>query len=98
MSEYSPQIPTPFDPAIYLHSELDLLQDAPASLSHSDELEALQQCIADDKAQKTNLGVVIQHRAWRTTEVFRSEDYLIGISSLQLLEGTRVANLSQTRH
>jgi chromosome transmission fidelity protein 18 len=73
MSEYSPYIPTSFDPALYLHSEADLA-DGPSSLSHSDELEALQQCTAADKAEKSKRGIVIQHRAWITEEVFRSEE------------------------
>lgn len=77
MSNYSPDIPTSFDPAIYLHSEIDLPQDAPR---YSDDIEALQQCAAEDKARKISERVVIQHRAWNITEVFRSEeDYAIGI-------------------
>ncbi|KAH7128575.1 chromosome transmission fidelity protein 18 [Dendryphion nanum] len=74
MSDYSPQLPTSFDPAIYLHSDLQVLQDAPASVSHSDELEAIAQCIKEDVQKKTELGIVIQHRAWNTAEAFRSEE------------------------
>ncbi|KAF1997792.1 hypothetical protein P154DRAFT_470405, partial [Amniculicola lignicola CBS 123094] len=76
MSSYSPEFPTSFDPAIYLHSEpaLPAPQDAFPSLSHSDELEVLQQCIAEQIAEKTKRGIVIQHRAWNTAEAFRSEE------------------------
>ncbi|KAF2472798.1 chromosome transmission fidelity protein 18 [Lindgomyces ingoldianus] len=78
MSTYSPQLPTSFDPAIHLHSEFECSQDAPLSLSVSDDLEALQQCIDNDKIEKNKQGIVIQHRAWNTAEVFRSEeDYSI---------------------
>ncbi|KAF2127529.1 chromosome transmission fidelity protein 18 [Dothidotthia symphoricarpi CBS 119687] len=72
MSSYSPGIPTSFDPAL-LHSELEFIHDQPVSESHSDEFDALQQCIAQDKAKKNSEGVVIQHRAWNLTEIFRSE-------------------------
>jgi chromosome transmission fidelity protein 18 len=73
MSSNYGDIPS-FDPAIYLHSELDLIADAPASSSHSDELEALQEYTEAQKAKNKQLGVVIQHRAWRTVEAFRSEE------------------------
>ncbi|KAF2676879.1 hypothetical protein K458DRAFT_379203, partial [Lentithecium fluviatile CBS 122367] len=73
MSNYSPDIPISFDPAL-LRSELDLFDDAPPSLSHSDELDAIEQTIAEDKARKTSAGIVIQHRAWNTLEAFRSEE------------------------
>ena len=78
MSTYS-DIPTSFDPAI-LHSELEFLTaPAPASASFSDDLAAIQECIADEKAKKTRAGIVIQNRIWNTLEVFRSEeDYPIG--------------------
>jgi chromosome transmission fidelity protein 18 len=81
MSSYSPGIPTSFDPAIHLHSEIDFPQDAPTSPSHSEDIEALHILAAEDKLNKTNQRVVIQHRAWNITEVFRSEeDYSIGTS------------------
>ncbi|KAF2649694.1 chromosome transmission fidelity protein 18 [Lophiostoma macrostomum CBS 122681] len=76
MSDFPSDLPTSFDPAIYLHSEPDLAYDAPApaTLSYSDELEALQQCIVEDKAQKNAQGIVIQHRAWRLKEAFLSDE------------------------
>ena len=72
MSNYSPGIPTSFDPAL-LHSELDFLHNAPASLSYSDDLDALQQCITEDTVKKNSAGVVIQHRAWNVADALRSE-------------------------
>ena len=81
MSDFPADLPTSFDPAIYLHSETGFDHDAPtpATPSHSDELDALQQCIAEDKAQKKAQGIVIQHRAWRLKEAFRSDElYPIG--------------------
>ena len=72
MSSYSPGIPTSFDPALLL-PEHEFLHNAPASLSHSDELEALQLCIDENVAKKTKQGIVIQHRAWTIAETFRSE-------------------------
>jgi chromosome transmission fidelity protein 18 len=83
MSSYSTGIPTSFDPAL-LYSDYDHIQNAPNSLSHSDDLAALQACITEDKVKKTSEGVVIQHRAWNITDVFRSEgDHLVGTASRQ---------------
>ena len=82
MSSYSPGIPTSFDPA-FLHSEFELLQNAPASQSYSDDIDGLQQCINEDKAKKTREGIVIQHRIWNVAEIFRSEgEPPIGITSV----------------
>jgi hypothetical protein len=72
MSNYSPGLPASFDPAL-LCSELEFLLDAPKSLSHSDDFEAFQQCIAEELSKKNTKGVVIQHRAWKLADVFRSE-------------------------
>ncbi|KAF1974934.1 hypothetical protein BU23DRAFT_504054 [Bimuria novae-zelandiae CBS 107.79] len=72
MSTYSDSFPTSFDLA-FLNSEPEFL-DAPASTSFSDDLAAIQECIADDKAEKTRAGIVIQHRIWNTLEAFRSEE------------------------
>jgi chromosome transmission fidelity protein 18 len=72
MSSYPSGIPSSFDPAL-LYSELDYPQDAPPSLSYSDDIDALQQCITEDANKKTSEGVVIQYRAWKLTDVFRSE-------------------------
>lgn len=92
MSSYSPGIPTSFDPAI-LSSELDF--DALNSVSHSDDFEALQQCIAEQKDKKNEQGVVIQHRAWRTVEIFRSE----GEATIGTATWTRAPNVANSsRH
>lgn len=70
-------LPSSFDPAIFLHSELDTLPTPPSD-NHSDDLEALYLQTEATKAQKNGAGVVIQHRAWKTLEIFRSEeDYLV---------------------
>lgn len=72
MHSYSTDLPSSFDPAL-LYSDFDHAQDVPPSLSFTDEIDALQQCIVDDKAKKTKQGIVIQHRAWKIADVFRSE-------------------------
>lgn len=72
MNSYSPGIPSSFDPTL-LNSELEIL-DATKSCSYSDDIDAIHQCLAEDKAKKTNAGVVIQHRIWRTKDAFRSEE------------------------
>ncbi|OCL02819.1 hypothetical protein AOQ84DRAFT_392683 [Glonium stellatum] len=75
MYDSSPQLPSSFDPAVYLHSERDIAYDAPEpSISHSDEIEALRLQIDETRAEKNRKGIVIQHRAWNTPEVFRSEE------------------------
>jgi hypothetical protein len=82
MNDSSPQIPTSFDPALFLHSEAEPPIGTLTSFAHSDELDALQQCVVDNRTQQTQQGVVIQHRSWRTTEAFRSEDdYPIGTTT-----------------
>lgn len=72
MSHYSTDISSSFDPAL-LYSECDRPPNAPYSISYSDDIEALQACIEDDKAKKSQEGVVIQYRAWKLADVFRSE-------------------------
>ncbi|KAF2275592.1 uncharacterized protein EI97DRAFT_434002 [Westerdykella ornata] len=73
-SDYS-DIPTSFDPRIFLQSQPDIpTEDAVASDSHSDELDAIRQCIKEDKAEQDRLGIVIRHRLWKTADVFRSEE------------------------
>ncbi|KAL0264774.1 Chromosome transmission fidelity protein 18 [Diplodia seriata] len=66
-----PDLPSSFDPALFLHSDVpDLLP----SSSHADELEALHQQAHETAAAKTRQGIVIQHRAWRVPEVFLSDE------------------------
>ncbi|KAF7447403.1 hypothetical protein A1F99_088500 [Pyrenophora tritici-repentis] len=84
MSSYS-DIPTSFDPAQFL-SDFDLPHnDAPASQSHSDELDALQECIAEDTQKKNSAGVVIKYRAWNVADIFRSEEVVIGTAGVHTL-------------
>lgn len=65
-----------FDPALYLHSEIsnsDLLS-GPDAVSFSDDLEALQHKHLKIAEENRRNGVVIQHRSWNLSDVFRSED------------------------
>ena len=65
-----------FDPAIELHSEPSLTHGS--SHNESDDLEGLQLQKEEAISFKIKAGVVIQHRAWKVPEVFRSdEDYPI---------------------
>ncbi len=76
MATSSPLLPpSSFDPAVHLHSEANnpVIRSSHAD---SDDLEALNLQAQEAIAQKTREGVVIQHRAWKLTETFRSdEDY-----------------------
>ena len=75
----SDNIPFTSDPA--LCDDLGFGHDrtpVPPSNTHSDDLEALHLLDAETKAQKTREGIVIQHRAWRVEEVFRSDLDQIG--------------------
>ncbi|KAL4967637.1 putative sister chromatid cohesion factor (Chl12) [Aspergillus stella-maris] len=69
MTDSSPLNLPSFDPALLLHSELDIPPDLP-SQSFSDELEALNLV----RVEKTRNRVVIQHRAWNLSDVFRSDE------------------------
>lgn len=70
----SPPILSSFDPACHLHSEEPTTTTTvnPPSESFSDDLEAIHLARADLTRNK----VVIQHRAWNLSDVFRSEDDL----------------------
>ncbi|TKA78269.1 hypothetical protein B0A49_02145 [Cryomyces minteri] len=64
-----------FDPAIHLHSELDGPSNAPFPFpSHSDDLEASHIQANETTAANNGKGIVIQHRAWRLPEAFRSDE------------------------
>ena len=65
-------LPSSFDPAIHLHSEPALV-DLP-SCHTSDDFEALNLQREEAIAAKNKEQVVIQHRAWALTDVFRSEE------------------------
>ncbi|KAL2784965.1 hypothetical protein BJX66DRAFT_73484 [Aspergillus keveii] len=67
MTGSSPFALLSFDPALHLHSE-DLRE--PSSQNFDDEFEALHQV----RLNKTRNKVVIQHRAWNLSDVFRSDE------------------------
>ncbi len=67
MTNSSPFNLPSFDPALLLHSQDP--QDIPSE-SFSDELEALNFV----RQEKTRNQVVIQHRAWNLSDVFRSDE------------------------
>lgn len=76
-------IASSFDPAIHLHSEVNEFEDPVAlpSCSNSDDLDALHLQHQETVALKNQLGIVIQHRAWKIADVFRSEeDRFCGVS------------------
>ncbi|KAJ5775756.1 uncharacterized protein N7511_000767 [Penicillium nucicola] len=68
----SPSFLSSFDPALHLHSEgAENTNTAnPPSESFSDDLDA----IHENRLDQTRNRVVIQHRAWDLSDVFRSED------------------------
>ncbi len=83
MDRASPlSIPSSFDPAVYLHSDVNDNEDPIIlpSCSNSDDLEAAHLQHEESNALKNQQGVVIRHRAWKTADVFRSEeDHLYGV-------------------
>ncbi|CAG8932173.1 unnamed protein product [Penicillium salamii] len=66
----SPSFLSSFDPALHLHSEGIEGTNNPQSESFSDDLEAIDL----HRLEQTRNRVVIQHRAWDISDVFRSED------------------------
>ncbi|KAK2758378.1 hypothetical protein FQN54_004228 [Arachnomyces sp. PD_36] len=71
----SPALPSSFDPALHLHSEGNSISNPPPlSESHSSELEAFNLQRLETIREKTRNGVVIQHRAWNLSEIFRSDE------------------------
>jgi chromosome transmission fidelity protein 18 len=74
-----------FDPALHLHSE-GPENTNPQSDSFSDDLEAINL----HRLEQTRNRVVIQHRAWDISDVFRSEDD-IRSGILSLAQTDRVA-------
>lgn len=76
-SQPLPDIPSSFDPAIDLHSEFDDSgQPEPPIHAYSDYLEALNVQQQELTADKNSKGIVIQHRHWTLSDVFRSEGNL----------------------
>jgi chromosome transmission fidelity protein 18 len=80
MSISSPLLSSPFDPALHLHSEGGVeCENQISACDYSDDLEALNIQAAEAIVQKTKNRIVIQHRAWRLPDVFRSDDdYYLG--------------------
>ena len=73
------------DPAINLHSEAAQVIDVHVPIVidsegiATDDAEALYLQRAEVIAAKTKQGIVIQHRAWNVSDIFRSdEDHVIG--------------------
>lgn len=76
-----------FDPAIYLHSEPDLVHLP--SCRTSDDFEALNIQHEESIAAKNREKVVIQHRAGAVADVFRSEeDHQAGSCSIAAFVST----------
>ena len=74
-----PTIPYSSDPAVFLHSELGSIDPNPTAIlppyaNDSDDLEALHIQQAEAAAEKNKQGVVIQHRAWKVADAFRSDE------------------------
>lgn len=65
-----------FDPALYLHSEApDAVLEPDSDIGlYADDIEALQQRRLEIAEENRRKGVVIQHRSWNLSEVFRSDD------------------------
>lgn len=76
-----PSPPVTSDPAVHLHSQADPLLDpviVPSDAT-TDDVEGWYLQRAESTATRSRQGIVIQHRAWKVDEVFKSEeDYLIG--------------------
>ncbi|KAJ5908097.1 ATPase AAA-type core [Penicillium taxi] len=70
MNFSSPQFLTSFDPALELHSDIVNTANPPSESCFDDDLEA----IHTERQQQTRNKVVIQHRAWNLSDVFRSDD------------------------
>jgi chromosome transmission fidelity protein 18 len=72
----SPRLPLTSDPAFYddWHHSDPIPAILPSS-THSDELEAIHLTHKESIAKKNKDGQVIQHRAWKTGEAFRSDSY-----------------------
>ncbi|KAL5340345.1 hypothetical protein BJX70DRAFT_124322 [Aspergillus crustosus] len=86
MTNSSPLNLPSFDPAILLHSED--LRDLPSE-SFSDELEALNLA----RLEKTRNKVVIQHRAWNLSDVFRSDEDVRPDTPTRPPKGSRLRNV-----
>lgn len=73
MSSQSSQVlPSSFDPAIHFVSEPQEVECS--QTEYSDDVEALNLVQEELRVDKAEKGLVIQHRAWKLRDVFRSED------------------------
>ena len=72
MTTSYPSLPPSYDPALDLHSEDDHDHPPihPTSDTFSDDLEALNQ----HRLEQAHNRVVIRHRAWQLSDVFRSDE------------------------
>lgn len=81
----SPNLPLTSDLALY--DDWQYSDSVPAivpSSNYSDELEAIRLTHEESIARKNKDGQVIQHRAWKIGEAFRSDsDYLPGSQECQ---------------
>jgi hypothetical protein len=75
----SPILPFTSDPALHDWEEEFNPTIVPSS-TNSDDIDALHLVHQETIARKNKAGEVIQHRAWRLGEVFRSEaDHFEGV-------------------
>jgi chromosome transmission fidelity protein 18 len=84
MGTLSPPLPFSSDPALNQYWEEEEEEQALLHTTFSDDIEALQLVQEEENKRKTKAGIVIQHRSWKTAEVFRSEaEYLQGNTSVK---------------
>jgi chromosome transmission fidelity protein 18 len=70
----SPELPPTSGPALIEDwDRLDQNTTILPSSSYSNELEAITLTYKENVARKTEAGQVIQHRAWKLAEAFRSD-------------------------
>jgi chromosome transmission fidelity protein 18 len=79
----SPALSLTSDPALLNDWEWQLCEKDFKLSFDSDEVEALHLVQEETTAWKNRTRVVIQHRAWQTKDIFRSEaDYIDGIKRI----------------
>jgi len=71
-NQSSQMLPSSFDPAIHLHSELS--EVGSPQTEYFDDAEALNLVQKELRVDKAKKGLVIQHRTWNLRDVFHSED------------------------